>query len=94
MNKVKLAQRLANQFGFTQREGLVIVDQVLQAMALALQKGKRVEIRGLGTFGTKERRASIGRVVKTGRVVRIPELRRVYFRPGQELKEIHPSVMS
>ena len=88
MNKIMLANRLAKRFGFLNREAGVIVDTILNALAQSLQEGRNVEIRGLGTFGTKQRKASVGRVVKTGRSVVVPSRRRVFFRPGQALKEI------
>lgn len=89
MNKMELTQRIAKQFGFMQREASTIVDTILETVAQELEKGRRVEIRGLGTWGTRQRKASVGRVVKTGERVEVPSLRRVFFRPGQELKEIH-----
>ncbi len=88
MNKKELARKLAGRFGFKQREAAVIVDSLLSTIARELVAGRRVELRGLGTFGTRERRPSLGRVVKTGKPVPIPALRRVYFRPGRDLKEI------
>jgi integration host factor subunit beta len=89
MNKLELAQQIAKRFGFMQREANSIVDAVLEAVATELENGRRVEIRGLGTWGTRQRKASVGRVVKTGERVEVPSLRRVFFRPGQELKQIH-----
>lgn len=91
MNKKELAGRLTNRFGFGHREANVIIDQLLESMITELEKDKRVELRGLGTFGTKQRKPSLGRVVKTGEAVPVPALRRVYFRPGRSLKEINSS---
>ncbi len=88
MNKVDLARKLSRKFGFTRREASVIVDHIITALAKELAQGRRVELRGLGTFGTRHRKPSVGRVVKTGQTVAVPALRRVYFRPGRELKEI------
>jgi integration host factor subunit beta len=90
MNKAGLTQHLSRRFGFTHREAGIIVDKLLTTLAQELAQGRRVELRGLGTFGTRLRRPSLGRVVKTGQPVPIPSLRRVYFRPGRELKEIRP----
>jgi integration host factor subunit beta len=90
VNKAKLTQHLSKRFGFTHREASVIVDKLLTTLAQELAHSRRVELRGLGTFGTRLRRPSLGRVVKTGVPVSIPSLRRVYFRPGRELKEICP----
>lgn len=83
-----MAKLLSRQFGFTQRESQILVDHILNALAAELVRGRRAELRGLGTFGTRRRKASVGRVVKTGKSVAVPALRRVFFRPGRELKEI------
>ncbi|MBN1595659.1 integration host factor subunit beta [candidate division FCPU426 bacterium] len=90
MNKVDLAKKLCQRFGFTQREASMIVDHIMNTLAGELELDRRIELRGLGTFGTRQRRPSLGRVVKTGQTVHVPALRRVYFRPGRELKEISP----
>jgi integration host factor subunit beta len=90
MNKAQLAHRVAQRFGFTQREALVIVDKLFTTVAEELAAGRRVELRGLGTFGTRVRRPSLGRVIKTGQPVPIPSRRRVFFRPGREIKELVP----
>jgi integration host factor subunit beta len=92
MNKQEFARNLAQKFGFTQREGQVIMDGIINALAQELAHGRRAELRGLGTFGVQERRPSVGRVVRTGTPVAIPALRRVFFRPGRELKQIRPAV--
>jgi len=91
MNKAQLARGLAQRFGFTQREALVIVDKLLTTLAQELAEGRRVELRGLGTFGTRRRRPSLGRVIKTGQPVPIPSRLRVYFRPGREIKDLPPA---
>lgn len=88
MNKNQLAKHLSREFGFTLRESQILVDHILNALAAELVRGRRVELRGLGTFGTRRRKPSVGRVVKTGKPVAVPALRRVFFRPGRELKEI------
>jgi len=88
VNKVELARRLSRRFGFTQREANVIVDHIVNTLADELSQGSRIELRGLGTFGIKQRKPSLGRVVKTGQPVPVPALKRVFFRPGRELKEI------
>lgn len=91
MNKAQLARRLAVKFGFTQREAQVIVDKLFTTLGQELAGGRRVELRGLGTFGTRRRRPSLGRVIKTGQAVPIPSRRRVYFRPGREIKDLPPT---
>ena len=93
MNKFELARELAKKFGFIQKESNVIVDKILSTMEKKLVEGKNIELRGLGTFATKARKSSIGRVVKTGERVVIPPMQRVYFKPGQKLKKQAIKVM-
>jgi integration host factor subunit beta len=47
-----------------------------------------VEIRGFGTFNTRERRARIARNPKTGARVEVPAKRIPFFKPGKELREL------
>lgn len=88
MNKVQLARGLGRQFGFSRRESRAIVERLVGALAQALVLGRRIELRGLGTLGTKTRRPSVGRVVKTGAPVPVPGMRRVFFRPGRSFKSL------
>ena len=48
--------------------------------------GERIEIRGFGSFGVKERRARQGRNPKTGDVVEVDAKRIPFFRAGKELR--------
>lgn len=90
MNRKGLAQQLSLRFGFSGREAGLIVTHFFESLSRELARGRRVELRGLGTFGVRTRKASVGRVVKTGAAVPVPALTRVFFRPGRELREIAP----
>jgi hypothetical protein len=46
-----------------------------------------VELRGFGSFRTRERGPRRGRNPKTGEPVDVPAKRVPYFKPGKELKE-------
>lgn len=54
----------------------------------ALQGGDRVEIRGFGSFSTKEYGEYTGRNPKTGDKVRVKPKKLPVFRPGRELRDI------
>ena len=56
-------------------------------MASALEKGDRVEIRGLCSFFVKEYRPYTGRNPKTGERVKIKLKKLPIFKAGKELKE-------
>jgi len=54
----------------------------------SLKTGDKIEIRGFGSFRTRERRARIGRNPKTGARVDVPAKRIPYFKPSKELKDL------
>ena len=60
-----------------------IFDEIIDAMA----RGDRVELRGFGTFSTREREARTGRNPRTGAPVTVPTKRVPYFKPGKEMRE-------
>ena|SRR5690606_13333805 len=63
------------------------VKMVLDAMAEALSNGKRIEIRGFGSFSLSERGPRIGRNPKSGEKVMVPAKLVPHFKAGKELRE-------
>ncbi len=64
-----------------------VVDIFFEEIALRLAEGGRVELRGFGTFSTRQRDARIGRNPRTGEAVSVPSKRVPYFKPGKEMRE-------
>lgn len=62
-------------------------EAMLHQMSAALASGKRIEIRGFGSFSLHTRPARIGRNLRTGEAVAFPARHRPHFRPGKELRE-------
>ena len=56
-------------------------------MIQSLKKGKRIEIRGFGSFSLRYRKARVGRNPKSGQSVSINERYVPHFKPGKNLKE-------
>ena len=54
---------------------------------LALENGKRVELRGFGAFAVKQRNARQGRNPKTGSKVDIKDKIVPYFKSGKALRQ-------
>jgi len=54
----------------------------------ALKGGDRVEIRGFGSFATKEYGEYVGRNPKTGDKVKVKPKRLPVFRPGRGLRDL------
>ncbi|GAA0266399.1 integration host factor subunit beta [Alteraurantiacibacter aestuarii] len=64
-----------------------VVDVFFEEISARLAEGGRVELRGFGTFSTRERDARLGRNPRTGDAVEVPAKRVPYFKPGKEMRE-------
>ena len=87
MTKAELVEEVARAAELNKRDAEVIVETVFDAIIGALHKGEKVELRGFGSFRTRERGPRRGRNPKTGEPVDVPAKRVPYFKPGKELKE-------
>ena len=54
----------------------------------AVHKGEKIEIRGFGSFRTRQRQPRVGRNPKTGSRVEVPSKRIPYFKPSKELRDL------
>ncbi|AKH43200.1 integration host factor subunit beta [Altererythrobacter atlanticus] len=64
-----------------------VVDIFFDEIAARLAEGGRVELRGFGTFTTREREARTGRNPRTGDPVDVPSKRVPYFKPGKDMRD-------
>lgn len=88
MNRSDLINLLAQRFPLlNRRDTEMAVDLLLEAMTHALARGKRIEIRGFGSFSISQRVARTGRNPRSGEAVHIPERRVPHFKPGKALRE-------
>ncbi len=78
-----MAARFVN---LTRNDTEFAVNTLLDAMQDALVAGHHIEIRGFGSFSVNHRAARIGRNLRTGESVAIPEKRTVRFKPGKALR--------
>ena len=69
------------------RETLAVAFLVFDAIASSLETDRRVELRGFGSFGLKERGKHAGRNPKTGESVAVKAKRVVFFKTGKALRE-------
>ena len=60
---------------------------VIEKMTSSLASGKRVEIRGFGSFSLRYRAPRLGRNPKTGEAVGLAGKYVPYFKPGKILRE-------
>lgn len=87
MTKAELVEEVARVAELNKRDAEVIVETVFDSIISALHKGEKVELRGFGSFRTRERGPRRGRNPKTGEAVDVPAKRVPYFKPGKGLKE-------
>jgi integration host factor subunit beta len=87
LTKSRLIDALALERGVPRRHAELVVNAVMQTMVEGLLEGKRVEIRGFGSFTVKEYPGYTGRNPRNGALVEVAEKRAVRFRVGKELRE-------
>lgn len=88
MTKSDLVRRLAEANPHLRhREAEVIVTAIFNAIAAALARGERVELRGFGAFTVKKRASHIGRNPRTGDSVSVSEKHNAFFRTSRQLRD-------
>jgi len=88
MTRSELIARLASrhpQVG--ERDVEVAVRAILGVMIARLREGRRIEIRGFGSFGINYRPPRIGYKPTSGEKMRVPEKYVPHFKAGRELRE-------
>ncbi len=82
-----LIQKIARENPeLTGRDIETIVSVFFDSISGSLATGGRVELRGFGTFSTRERDSRDGRNPRTGVTVPIGPKRVPYFKPGKEMR--------
>jgi integration host factor subunit beta len=87
MTKADLVEEIARATELPRKESEAAVETIFESIIQALQKNDKIEIRGFGSFRTRQRRGRIGRNPKTGARVEVPPKRIAYFKPSKELKD-------
>jgi len=88
MTKAELVEKVSAQINLTKKQTEVVVNTVFQSITDSLSNGKKVELRGFGSFRIRERNARIGRNPKSGVQVDVPAKRVPFFKAGKELREL------
>lgn len=87
MNRSQLIKKVSERTGVDSKGVTDIVSVFFECISEALEQGGRAELRGFGTFDTKECGAYIGRNPLTGEKVKVMPKKKVVWRMGKELKE-------
>ena len=88
INKKDLIELISkNQNQLPQRDIDLAIKTIINSMLDSLASGKRIEIRGFGSFALRYRKSRIGRNPKSGETVEIAERYVPHFKPGKKLKQ-------
>lgn len=88
MTKAELIEEVSRVVEMTRKDSEVIVEAIFDSVVRALRGGYKIEIRGFGSFRTRQRQPRVGRNPKTGARVDVPAKRIPYFKPSKELKDL------
>lgn len=87
MTKSELIEQLAVVRRIPRIQAEEVVNSLLTAIADSLADGKRIEVRGTGSFSLKQHRSYVGRNPRTGEEVGVPAKHSIHFKVGKELRE-------
>lgn len=87
LTKADLIEEVLKVTELPRKESETIVETIFDSIIDAIQKGEKIEIRGFGSFRTRQRRGRVGRNPKTGEKVEVPAKRIPFFKPSKELKD-------
>ena len=87
MKKSDLIEAVSKQSKISRSESKIFVEVILEELTSAIASGKRVEVRGFGSFYKRHRRGRVGINPKTGEKTEVAEKFVPFFKPGKFLKE-------
>jgi integration host factor subunit beta len=87
LTKADLIEEVLRITELPRKESETIVETIFESIIESLQKGEKIEIRGFGSFRTRQRRGRVGRNPKTGAKVEVPPKKIPFFKPSKELKD-------
>ena len=88
MTKADLIDEVSRLAELTRKDSEVIVETIFDSVVRSLRAGDKIEIRGFGSFRTRQRNPRIGRNPKTGERVEVPAKKIPFFKPSKELKDL------
>jgi integration host factor subunit beta len=88
MTKAELIEEVSNVVEMTRKDSETIVETIFDSIVNSLHKGEKIEIRGFGSFRTRQRQPRVGRNPKTGSRVEVPSKRIPFFKPSKELRDL------
>ncbi len=88
MTKMDLVNSIYSKVGFSKKDSLLIVENVLEIMKSRLEQGEKIKISGFGNFVVREKKPRRGRNPQTGDQITIEGRRILTFKPSNVLRRL------
>ena len=88
MTKADIVNEVSSATGLTKVEAQAALEGVIQSIIVSLQNGKRVDIRGFGSFIVNKRAARDARNPATREIIKLQERFIPAFKVSKILKEL------
>ncbi len=88
MTKADLIEEVSRVAELTRRDSEVVIETIFESVINSLRAGDKIEVRGFGSFRTRQRQSRVGRNPKTGDRVEVPAKKIPFFKPSKELKDV------
>ncbi|MEM0905852.1 MAG: integration host factor subunit alpha [Pseudomonadota bacterium] len=86
ITRADLANAVCQEVKISRAEAADLIDQVLEEIVTALERGEPVRLSSFGSFDVRTKKERVGRNPKTGEEVPIEARRVVSFKPSDVLK--------
>jgi DNA-binding protein HU-beta len=83
MRKADLINKISDRTGVPKNDVLISIEAFFKEIKDSLREGENVYVRGFGSFIVKKRAAKIGRNIKKGEAIQIPEHFIPAFKPAK-----------
>ena len=80
MTKADLIDDVAGAVEMSRKDSEIIVETIFESIVKSLRSGDKIEIRGFGSFRTRQRDARVG--------VEVPAKKIPYSKPSKDLKDL------
>ncbi|MBK7938223.1 MAG: integration host factor subunit beta [Lewinellaceae bacterium] len=87
MRKADLVNAISEKTGVAKVDVLVSLEELFKEIKSTMQSGENVYIRGFGSFVIKKRAKKVGRHIKKGKSIEIPEHYIPSFKPAKIFTE-------
>jgi len=87
MLKKNVVDSISSELSMQKQDVRLAVDIILETMGNALVEGRRIELRGYGSFSVRTRKSRLTKNPRTGKMMDIPERKTLHFTMSKSLKE-------